>query len=136
MPETLHQRLKILIVEDSPYIAARVRVMIADDENHEFVGIAKNVSKATELIGEKKPDVILLDIHLEDEISGFNGIDLLKKVRQEHPGIVVIMLTNFSELLYRNKCMQLGAHYFYDKSNDFDKIPETLKTIRLSRNNF
>lgn len=126
-------RLKILIVEDSPLIAARIRVLLSDEANHEFVGIARNVSRAMALLVEKKPDVVVLDIHLEDELNGFNGIDLLKTLKQAYPEIVVIMLTNFSELQYRHKCMELGAHYFYDKTNDFDKIPETLKQIRQSR---
>ena len=127
----LPPKLKILIVEDSPYIAARVRILLSDEANHEFVGIARSVSRAAEMVHEKGPHVVILDIHLENEATGFNGIDLLKSLRTEHPDIVVIMLTNFSELQYRHKCMQLGAHYFFDKSNDFDKIPDTLKQIRL-----
>lgn len=126
------EKMKILIVEDSPYIAARVRVLLSDEVNHEFIGIARNVSRAMTLINEKAPDVVILDIHLEPDGTGYNGIDLLKTLRMQFPDIVVIMLTNFSELQYRHKCLQLGAHYFFDKSNDFDKIPETLKTIRLA----
>jgi DNA-binding NarL/FixJ family response regulator len=120
-------------VEDSPYIAARVRILLSDEANHEFVGIARNVSRAQSMVNEKTPDVVILDIHLESEDTGQNGIDLLKILRGQFPEIVVIMLTNFSELQYRHKCMQLGAHYFFDKSNDFDKIPETLHQIKLSR---
>lgn len=134
MSNSYNKRLKILIVEDSPYIAARVRVLLSDEANHEFIGIARNVSRALSLISEKMPDVIVLDIHLEEEMSGFNGIDLLKTIRQDYPGIKVMMLTNFSELQYRHKCMELGAHYFFDKSNDFDKIPDTLKQIRSEKN--
>lgn len=124
------QKLKILIVEDSPYIAARIRVLLSDEANHDFVGIARTVSRAMTLVSEKAPDVVMLDIHLEPDGTGYNGMDLLKTLRSQFPDIVVMMLTNFSELQYRHKCMQLGAHYFFDKSNDFDKIPDTLKQLR------
>lgn len=124
------QKLKILIVEDSPYIAARIRVLLSDEANHDFVGIARTVSRAMTMVSEKAPDVVILDIHLEPDGTGYNGIDMLKTLRMQFPDIVVMMLTNFSELQYRHKCMQLGAHYFFDKSNDFDKIPDTLKLLR------
>ena len=73
--------------------------------------------------------MIIMDIHLEHELMGLNGIDLLKTVRHDYPHIVVIMLSNYSEMQYRQKCEQLGAAYFFDKTNDFDKIPETLNRI-------
>ena len=124
------QKLKILIVEDSPYIAARIRVLLSDEANHDFVGIARTVSRAMTMVSEKAPDVVILDIHLEPDGTGYNGIDMLKTLRMQFPDIVVMMLTNFSELQYRHKCMQLGAQYFFDKSNEYDKIPDTLKLLR------
>lgn len=121
--------LKIVCAEDNAYVTSRLRILLDDDTKHELVGVARNVSMAHELIREKNPDVVILDIHLEEETSGMNGLDLLKIIRREYPQLIVIMLTNHSQQQYRDKCMRLGAHFFLDKTNDFDKVPETLNKI-------
>jgi len=126
-------RLKIVTVDDSVLIAERLQQMISAIEHVEFDGNAVNISSALKLIDEKKPDVAILDIHLKDEAQGKNGIDLLIKVRETHPEIVVMMLTNLSEPLYKKRCLQHGADYFFDKSNDFEKVPEAIQVIIEAR---
>jgi DNA-binding NarL/FixJ family response regulator len=121
--------LKILIVEDNPHVAASLSSLLGDEVNHLVLGIARNVSSAIVLIRQTGPQVVILDIHLEHELNSLNGIDLLKTLQQDYPQIVVIMLSNYSEPQYRQKCERLGARYFFDKTNDFDKIPETLNQI-------
>jgi DNA-binding NarL/FixJ family response regulator len=49
-----------------------------------------------------------------------------------NPAPKVIMLTNFSYIQYRKKCEDIGCEFFFDKSSEFDKIPEALEQIRQS----
>jgi DNA-binding NarL/FixJ family response regulator len=122
----LPHSLNIVIVEDNPFIASRLSTMLIDEHHHHIMGTARSVSRAIVLIREKKPEVVILDIHLEQEMNGMNGIDLLKQLRMEYPEIEVMMLSNYSEPQYRRKCMQLGASHFFDKTSEFDKIPGAL----------
>jgi DNA-binding response OmpR family regulator len=41
----------------------------------------------------------------------------------------IIMLTNLTDNRYRIMSRDAGADYFFDKSNDFDKIPDTLNQL-------
>ena len=40
-----------------------------------------------------------------------------------------MILTNFPYPPYRKKCADAGADFFFDKSTEFDKIPEVLKKL-------
>jgi DNA-binding NarL/FixJ family response regulator len=40
------------------------------------------------------------------------------------------MLTNFAHPQYRKKCEEAGADFFFDKSTEFDKLPQALEQVR------
>ena len=73
--------------------------------------------------------MVFLDINLAND-KPRNGMDLLNVLRKTYPVIKIIMLTNTSNEWHRQVCKSLGADYFFDKSEDLDKIPETLASIR------
>jgi len=128
---TTNSFLKILIVEDATSIASRLKVMLSDLTNHECVGVAGTVSQALQSISLNRPDVVILDIHLQDELPGVTGIDLLKILKKDYSDITVMMFTNYAEEQYKERCEKLGARYFFDKSQDFEKIPFTLDEINF-----
>jgi DNA-binding NarL/FixJ family response regulator len=54
---------------------------------------------------------------------------VLETVKKDRPVPLVIMLTNFAHEQYRQKCLQLGADYFFDKSTEFDRVTEVLRKL-------
>jgi len=128
--------LKVLIVEDSPMIVSYIEQMLAGIKKLEISGAAQDVASALFLIQEHNPDVVIIDIHLAPDAPKASGITLLATLKQMFPEIKSIMLTNLSEDIYRNTCMKMGAKYFLDKSNEFDKLPEILnRMIHENENN-
>lgn len=125
--------LRIATVEDSPIVADRLQSMLNDLEYIEFAGNATNISDALRLVREERPGVVILDIHLKENAPNSSGMDLLADLRHAYPGMVLIMLTNLSSQQYRTKCLKLGANYFFDKTNDFEKVPEVLGSLLTSR---
>ncbi len=124
--------IKIVTVDDSPFIADRLKCMLSEMSNVEFAGNATHIAEALTLIEEQKPNVVILDIHLEADLPTTNGMNLLILLREKYPELKIIMLTNLIEDQYRNTCMFLGANYFFDKSNEFERIPEVVYEISLS----
>ena len=120
--------LKIMTVEDSKIIINRVEAIFAEVGGVRFVGNAASMRDALTLIEQQQPDVLFVDIRLGEKEEK-SGIDLLPIVRKKYPTITVVMLTNLSGSRYRTLCEHEGADFFLDKSEDFDKIPETLDQI-------
>lgn len=125
-------RLKIVTVDDSPIITQRIKSILGEMDNIEFLGSANNAVSALTLIHKQIPNVVILDINLDENLSQFNGIDLLIAIRKRYPQMKIIMLTNLSAPQYRTRCIAFGANYFFDKSNDFDKITEALEEIAMA----
>ena len=92
--------------------------VLAGIEGIEIAGQAGEVSEAIKSIDRTAPDVIILDIHM----PGGSGLDVLKTVKLSlHPPLVM-MLTVGPGTEYREKCLAMGADYFFEKSSDLKKI--------------
>jgi DNA-binding NarL/FixJ family response regulator len=120
--------LKIMTVDDSPIIVRRIAALLTDIENVKVLGNADRILSALDMIDREVPDVVILDIHLKEDKPA-NGIHLLVMLKEKYPQMKVIMLTNMSAPQYRSTCMSIGADYFFDKSNDFEKINDALQAI-------
>lgn len=124
------KKLRVLTVDDSQIIADRLRYMLASILGVDLLGNAYNVSAALYLIQQEKPHVIIMDINLSDRSTSSNGMNLLLIVKDKYPEIKVIMLTNRSDTMYRELCLEMGADHFFDKSNDFKNISDIIKQYR------
>ena len=116
---------KVFLVEDSPAIRMRLATMLGKIEGVTIAGEAQTSHAAIEGILRTRPDSVILDIHL----IGGSGIEVLRKIRPLEPGIVFIVLTNDSDPHYRKVCMQAGANYFLDKSNEFEKVRSLVENL-------
>ena len=115
----------LLIVDDSDLIRDRIKSIASKVENLNIVGEASNSLQALEMANTLNPDVILLDIRM----PGGNGLEVLSKIRKTNTQIVIVIITNYPFEQYRKAAFELGADYFIDKTHEFDKIPEVLKSL-------
>jgi len=128
-----HAPIKIFTVDDSPILQERLHTVLQDLKAIQIAGHASNIASALKAIEKILPEVVILDIHLKNDAPSANGLDLLFILRKSYPKMIIMMLTNLATPQYMTRCMELGADYFYDKTNDFEKIPETLKTMIKSK---
>lgn len=117
--------MKVLIVDDSAVVRERLKAMLSELEEIEIIGQAQDADEALTSIRKLNPDVVILDIGLPKG----NGIDVLQKIKQYKPAPIVIVFTFYSQLLYRQRCMAVGADFFLNKPTEFEKIPEVLKKL-------
>ncbi len=114
--------MKILIADDSGAVRERIKLLLSDIEDVEMIGEARNVGQAMEQIRQLIPDVIILDIRMPDG----SGMDVLRHIRKRGGLPVVIMLTSYPHPQYRKRCMEAGADFFFDKTEEFEKVAEAV----------
>ncbi len=119
------QEMKVFIADDSQVIRERLSALLSDIEGIEVIGEAQDGFEARDGILTLKPDVVILDIRM----PGRNGIDVLRDIKESNPDIMVIILTNYPYPQYRRRCMEKGADYFFDKSNEFEKVIEIIEQL-------
>jgi DNA-binding NarL/FixJ family response regulator len=110
--------MKIVIADDSSLLRDRIKSMLNNINDVFVVGEAENGVEALQLIKEKKPDLAILDIRMPD----MNGIEVLKRIRELKMKVKVCMLTNYSYPQYKKRCLEAGADYFLNKTEDLEKI--------------
>jgi len=109
---------RVFVVEDSELILERLLSMLAAMSGVEVVGHAETAADAIVGVLAAKPDVVVLDIKLK---AG-SGIEVLRTIKRRIAEPAVIMLTNYATDVYRTKCLQAGAEYFLDKTNEFEQL--------------
>ncbi|MFS4458426.1 chemotaxis protein CheB [Bdellovibrio sp. HCB2-146] len=116
-PLTIAKNVKVLIVDDS----ATVRTLftnIFSKNGLEVVGAAADAYQARELILQKKPDVMTLDI----EMPKMSGVMFLEKIMKHHPIPVVMVSSLASTGEAALKSLELGAVEFVHKPSQFDPV--------------
>jgi DNA-binding NarL/FixJ family response regulator len=117
--------MKIVIADNSSLLRDRIKNLLNDINNVSVVGEAENGIDALQLIGDKKPDMVILDIRM----PGMNGIEVLKKIRELKMKTKVCILTNYPYKQYKERCLEEGASYFFDKNQSIDELIEVITKL-------
>jgi DNA-binding NarL/FixJ family response regulator len=114
--------MRVFLVEDSQIVLQRLTSMLGAIPGVSIAGSASTEKKAIADILAAKPDVVVLDLKL-DQGSGF---EVLSAVHKREPGIDFYMLSNFASEPYRRQAERLGALGFFDKSSEFELVRDAV----------
>ncbi len=111
---------KILVVDDEVLVREIIKKYLTRKGYEVFD--AEDGEAALQIVKEKSPSIVLLDIRLPKS----NGVDVLRKIKEIDEKIGVIMITAVSEEATAEKCMELGAFDYITKPISFDYLEECL----------
>ena len=109
--------MRVFIADDSEILRERLVDNLSQIPNVSVVGEAKDVAMAKEAIEKIEFDLAIYDIKMPNG----SGISLIKDTKKKLPQTKIIMMTNYSIGNYKNKCLEAGADYFFNKT-DLDKM--------------
>ena len=84
--------IRVLIVDDSPFMRKALERMLVAAEDIQVVGTARDGLDALEKIPQLKPDIVTLDV----EMPRMDGLACLKKIMQDHP-LPVLMVSSLTQ---------------------------------------
>lgn len=117
--------MKLLVVDDSKMIRDRLNALLLGVSKIGAIAEADSVQTALWMFRDIRPDLVLLDMHLPDG----DGIEVLRAIRDELPETQVLVMTRFPE--YRNRCLELRADGFFDKSGDMDRLIGEVRLLAM-----
>jgi two-component system response regulator DesR len=121
--------LRILIADDSVSLRNRLGLMVSQITGVGLVRLAGDVLGALAALKDEPVDLAILDI----QMPGGSGIDVLREIKQTRASTTVIILTNYPNLQYQEKCLELGADYFLSKSTNSNELLDLIE--RLAKRN-
>ena len=118
--------IRLMVIDDHEIIRSGIRKMIAGSE---IQLIAESNSAVNVLTGisQYHPDVILLDVRLEDG----DGLSALGRIKIERPQIPVLMLSSFDNPTYVARSVALGASGYLLKNAARDTILEAIRKVAV-----
>ena len=106
---------RLLIIDDEPAICASLSFALEDSF---VVAEAHSAAEGLRTIGSREFDIVLLDLKLGLD----DGVDVLKQIKAEKPGMVVIMMTAFGSIHSSVAAMKAGAFYYLTKPINMDEL--------------
>ncbi len=122
--------MKILIVEDE-VIAASYLKQIVTKAGYEVIGTADTGKDAIKLAKSKKPDLILMDIMLKDNIS---GVDAAVNIFYSDPEIMIVFLTAYTEASMIETAKEANTVGYFLKPYNKEQIVANLDILASKQN--
>ena len=124
--EANNSKIKVFLVEDSSVIRDRLIGLLNGIPGIAVTGYAEDANSAVTAILSTQPHAVVLDLQLK----GSSGIDVLRSLRNANSGATVIVLTNYATAAYRKRCLDSGAQFFLDKTNEFESLPGIFEQLK------
>lgn len=114
------------MVDDHPIVREGIRAAFADSKRVEIVGEADNAEDAQSSVELLQPDLVILDIRLKGSRS---GIEVATKLREAHPELKIVVLTNYAQEPYLNAMIKAGVDGYLLKDTSPSQIVEAIDMI-------
>ena len=121
--------ISIILVDDHAIMRDGLRHLLDQESDIEVVGEADNGREAVKLALEKKPDIVIMDVAMQD----MNGIEATRQIKSENPKIKVIALSMHSERQIVVGIFRAGASGYLLKDSSSLELVEAIRTIHLGR---
>ncbi|WP_074618829.1 response regulator [Bacillus cereus] len=117
--------IRLLIVDDQPFVRESLRTLLDRYEDLNVVGLAEDGNEAIDLCGRLQPHVILMDLDMQH----MDGVEATKKIKQQWPHIRVLIFTTFQDTEQAVESLRNGADGFLLKSIETLKLANTIRLI-------
>ena len=118
--------IRILVADDHLIIRQGLRLILETESDFELVGEAVDGAEAVRLCLELKPDVVLMDLRM----PGMDGLTAIEHLREEQPGIAVVILTTFNEDDLMMRGLRAGAKGYLLKDTDRETLFNTIRAAK------
>src|SRR5919204_1177092 len=117
--------IKCLLVDDHTLFRDGLRRVLESEADIQVVGEAGDAASALEVIGQMKPDVVLMDIGM----PGMSSFEAARMVDKNHPGTRLIFLTMYEDEEYLLQCLDVGAAGYLLKDAPAPKLIGAVREV-------
>jgi DNA-binding NarL/FixJ family response regulator len=114
---------RVLVVDDHELLRAGTRRILDEATGFSVVGEAADGHSALREIDSLRPDVVLVDIRLPD----MNGIDLARRILQDHPDMAVLILSAYDDQTYVRASLAAGVAGYLLKTAPGDELVHSIR---------
>jgi DNA-binding NarL/FixJ family response regulator len=125
--------LRVVIAEDSLLVREGIRMVLDRQPDLEVVAACADLPELLEAVDGDPPDVVVTDVRMPPGSSD-EGIRAAARFRQTHPGLGVVVLSQFAEPTYANALLEDGsagrAYLLKERISEPDQLAEAVRAVR------
>ena len=121
--------MKVLLIDDDKLVCSSLKIILSADSDIEVVGTGNSGSEAIGLYKSLRPDVLLMDIRMEQ----MSGLEAGEIILGEYKDARILYLTTFLDDDYIIKALHIGAKGYMLKQN-YESIIPALKAVYMGQN--
>jgi DNA-binding NarL/FixJ family response regulator len=118
-------KISLIIADDHAIVREGICQLLESEDYIDIVGEASDGREAIELVREKQPDILIMDISMPN----MTGIEAVGALVKEGVSTKVLMLSMFDKEEYVLKAVELGAYGYLMKDTSKDKFVKAINSI-------
>jgi DNA-binding NarL/FixJ family response regulator len=124
--------LRVVFAEDNYLVRQGVTSLLTEVEDIEVVAVATDLASLMESVAESSPDVVLTDIRMPPTHTN-EGIEAARQIRSRHPGVGVVVLSQYVEEDYVFELLADGVaglgYLLKERVTDLDELVRALREV-------
>ncbi|MDX3380171.1 response regulator transcription factor [Streptomyces niveiscabiei] len=116
---------RVLVADDQTVVREGIVTLLGLLPEVEVVGAAVDGEDAVRLVAELAPDVVLMDLRM----PRCDGVEATRRIRDEHPGTQVVVLTTFADDESLFPALKAGARGYLTKDAGGDEIVRAVHSV-------
>ena len=125
-------KISLIIVDDHKIFRDGLKLLLSRFPNVELIGEASDGAEFLDLLKEKKPDIVFMDINMPK----INGLEATKLALQRYPDLKIIILTTFLEEEYIEQMITAGVEGYMLKNSELDEFDKAINRVFYGGNYF
>ncbi|MFH8752487.1 response regulator [Streptomyces rimosus] len=116
---------RVVVADDQTVVREGIVMLLGLLPGIEVVGSAGDGEEAVRLAAELAPDVVLMDLRM----PRCDGVEATRRIRMEHPGTEVVVLTTYADDDHLFPALEAGARGYLTKDADGDEIVRAIEDV-------
>ncbi|MFJ5309621.1 response regulator [Streptomyces sp. NPDC088350] len=123
--EAVKRPARVVVADDQTVVREGIVMLLGLLPGIEVVGAAVDGDEAVRLVAELAPDVVLMDLRM----PRCDGVEATRRIRTEHPGTQVVVLTTFADDASLFPALRAGARGYLTKDAGGDEIVRAVESV-------
>jgi two-component system NarL family response regulator len=119
------EAVRVVVVDDQELFRRGLTMLLGVEPDIEVIGEAGDGNSAIELVLEKMPDVVLLDVRMPKR----SGLEACMRIKEQAPSVRIIMLTVSDEEGDLYEAVKNGASGYLLKDSSIDEVAQAIRVV-------